>query len=321
MQQGQRTQPGQGVTTGANTRDQSSAQAQNQRTAQSMSGRFSVTADQQARLQQALNSRNVARINPRSINFRINTGVLVPRHIAVVSIATAFPALIDIYPDFRDDSFFVVDDDIVVLDRSRRIVDVVPAGPRARFARGGSTSGDSVAALNLSPEEIRVVQQVLIDHGMLTGEPDGVLGTRTREALITFQRQQGIQATGSIDTNTVAALGVSSKISATQGQPSTVGQGRGEQPPAAQQNEPATTGQTGTQQPSGQTNGQAATQSPPGQTTGQAGTQQPSGQTTGQAAPPAQGNNPPSSNQPSAQPSQNNAPAPSGQPSQNPPSR
>jgi peptidoglycan hydrolase-like protein with peptidoglycan-binding domain len=297
MQQGQRTQPGQGVTTGANTRDQSSAQAQNQRTAQSMSGRFSVTADQQARLQQALNSRNVARINPRSINFRINTGVLVPRHIAVVSIATAFPALIDIYPDFRDDSFFVVDDDIVVLDRSRRIVDVVPAGPRARFARGGSTSGGSVAALNLSPEEIRVVQQVLIDHGMLTGEPDGVLGTRTHEALITFQRQQGIQATGSIDTNTVAALGVSSKISATQGQPSTVGQGRGEQPPAAQQNEPATTGQAGTQQ------------------------QQPSGQTTGQAAPPAQGNNPPSSNQPSAQPSQNNAPAPSGQPSQNPPSR
>ncbi|HEY0849843.1 MAG TPA: peptidoglycan-binding protein [Bradyrhizobium sp.] len=310
MQQGQRTQPGQGVTTGANTRDQSSAQAQDQHTAQSMSGRFSVTTEQQARLQQALNSRNVARINPRSINFRINSGVLVPRHIAVVSIATAFPALIDIYPDFRDDSFFVVDDDIVVLDRSRRIVDVVPAGPRARFARGGSTStsGGSVAALNLSPEEIRVVQQVLIDHGMLTGEPDGVLGTRTREALITFQRQQGIQATGSIDTNTVAALGVSSKISATQGQPSTVGQGQGEQPAAAQQNEPATTGQTGTQQPPGQTNGQAATQPPPDQT-------------TGQAAPPAQGNNPPSSNQPSAQPSQNNAPAPSGQPSQNPPSR
>ena len=43
--------------------------------------------------------------------------------------------------------------------------------------------------------------------------------------------------------------------------------------------------------------------------------------TTGQA--PAQGNNPPSANQPSGQPNQNTAPAPSttGQPAQNPPNR
>ena len=41
------------------------------------------------------------------------------------------------------------------------------------------------------------------------GEPDGKLGPRTRQALIEFQWQQGFQATGQIDTQTDAALGVS----------------------------------------------------------------------------------------------------------------
>jgi hypothetical protein len=294
-----------------------------------MSGRVSVNAQQQTRLQQSvLSSRNVARVNASSINFQVNTGAVVPRNFNVVAVS-AFPALIDVFPAYRDDSFFVVDDDIVIMDRSRRIVDVVPAGPRARFARGGGGGriggggGASIAALNLSPEEIRIVQQVLIDQGLLTGEADGVLGTRTHEALMVFQRQQGIQATGSIDTNTVAALGVSNKISATQNQSSTVGQGQGGQQPAAQQgttgqttgqapaqqNQPATSGQAQQNQPAA--SGQAGTQQPPSsQTTGQAPAQQPQGQTTGQA--PAQGSNQPNANQPSAQPNQNNAPAPSG---------
>ncbi|UWU77869.1 peptidoglycan-binding protein [Bradyrhizobium huanghuaihaiense] len=341
--QGQTTQQNQGATTGT----QATAPAQNQSTTtQTMSGRASVNAQQQTTLQQSvLSSRNVARVNANSINFQVNTGVVVPRNINVVSVS-AFPALINVFPDFRDDSFFVVDDEIVVLDRSRRIVDVVPAGPRTRFSRagsGGGISGGSVAALNLSPEEIRVVQHVLIERGLLTGGADGVLGTRTREALITFQRQQGIQASGSIDTRTVSALGVSDKISATQSQ-TTTGQGQANQQrptqqgttgqntgqanaPAqqnqpttgqAQQNQPATTGQAQPNQPAttGQaqqnqpaTTGQAQQNQPA--TTGQGGTQQPSGQTTGQAAPPAQGNNPPAAHQnmPSGQPDQSNPPA------------
>jgi putative peptidoglycan binding protein len=334
------TAPGQ--TTGANTRDQTNTQTQGQAnapapnqntTAQSMSGRVSVTAQQQTRLQQSvLSSRDVSRVrvNANSINFRINAGVVVPRNYAVLSIS-AYPALYDIYPDYRDDSFFVVDDEIVVLDRSRRIVDVVPAGPRARYARSGggaSSGGASVAALDLSPAEIRIVQQVLIDDGLLRGEADGILGPSTREALITYQRQQGLQVTGSIDTRTVAALGVSNKISATQGQSSTtVGQGRGGQQPSAQQNNAGqTTGQSNApaQQNQQGTTGQAGNQNQPAnQTTGQAGNQRPSDQTTGQA--PAQGGNQPnaSSNPPSGQTNQNNAPASSGtsQPAQNPPSR
>ncbi|MET3907969.1 hypothetical protein ABID59_002310 [Bradyrhizobium sp. S3.3.6] len=324
------SQNAQGTTTGANTQGQTNAQAQTAGGAtQSLSGRVQVNAQQQTQLQQSvLSSRNIerVRVNNNAINFRVDAGVVVPRNISVVSVS-AFPVLIDIYPDYHDDSFFVVDDEIVVTDRSRRIVDVIPAGPRTHYAHRGSSSGgsSSVAALNLSPDEIRVVQRVLIERGMLSGEADGVLGPGTRRALMTFQRQEGFQATGSIDTRTVAALGVSNQISATQGQSTTVGQGgnnqsapqnttgqaTGESNAPAQQNQ--TTGQAPQNQPS--TTGQAQQNQPAN--SGQANTNHPSGQTTGQA--PAQSNsqsNNQSTSQPGANPqteqtNQNNAPPPS----------
>ncbi|MGY3080575.1 hypothetical protein ACVWZZ_006983 [Bradyrhizobium sp. LM6.10] len=333
--QGRSAQQGQGTTTGANTQGQANAQAQpDAGNTQSMSGRVQLNAQQQTRLQQSvLSSRNVerVRVNENSINFRVNAGVVVPRNISVVSISD-YPALIDVYPDYRDDSFFVVNDEIVVTDRGRRIVDVIPAGPRTHYAQHGRSSGGggSVAALDLSPDEIRVVQQVLIERGLLSGKADGILGSDTRSALMTFQRQEGFQTTGSIDSRTVAALGVSNKISATQGQSTSVGQGQtGQSTPQnttgqsnSQTNAPAqqnqTTGQASQNQPS--TTGQAQQNQPT--TSGQAGTRQPSGETTGQA--PAQGNdqstNQPSTNQntQSGQTNQNNAPSPStsGQPSQ-----
>src|SRR5262249_46885234 len=41
-----------------------------------------------------------------------------------------------------------------------------------------------------------------------------VFGTETREALIAFQKREGIEATGSIDTRTVGSLGLQDKIKA-----------------------------------------------------------------------------------------------------------
>jgi peptidoglycan hydrolase-like protein with peptidoglycan-binding domain len=104
---------------------------------------------------------------------------------------------------------------------------------------------------------------VLIEKGFSIGEPDGVLGTRTRQALIAFQRQQGFEASGRIDSRTVTALGLSN-MSGQQGgaaQPSTSGQsGAGAQRPAAGQQDnqgagqPSTSGQgdQGASPPSGQ---------------------------------------------------------------------
>jgi len=282
-------------TTGAATRGQTgtAAQGQTQGQAQGQSGvaaqtqasRTTLSAQQQNTIRQSvLSARNAPRVNVNAIHFAVNSGVVVPSNIRIVSVST-FPVLVDVFPSFRDYSFFVVEDEIVFLDRDRRIVEVVPVGPRARFSRRAA-SGGSFAMLNLSPQEIREVQRVLIERRLLVGEADGVLGSRTREALITFQRQQGIQTSGSVDTRTVAALGLSNRIgqqsgqSATQGQSSTVGQGQSgtQQPSARQQN---TTGQ-GT--------GQANAPMPQNQsTTDQVtrGAKQPSAKqgTTGQAAP------------------------------------
>jgi hypothetical protein len=274
-------------------------------------------------------ARNAPRVNVNSVNFAVNRGVAVPRNINVVSVS-AFPALIDTFPSFRDNSFFIVEDEIVFLDRDRRVADVVPVGPRARFSRnfggsGGSSvgGGGSVAALNLSPAEIREVQLVLIDRGLLTGEADGVLSTRTQEALVSFQRQQGFEASGRIDTRTVASLGLSNKIGQQSGQStsgsqsSTVGQS-----------------QTGSQQnTTGQASGQANAPAPQNQSTtgqaggqGQGGAQQPSAQQqqpaqqNTQAAPQNQSTVGQGGNQPAPNQNQNMQSGQGGQGSSPPPS-
>jgi peptidoglycan hydrolase-like protein with peptidoglycan-binding domain len=262
-----------------------------------------LTAQQQTKLQQSvLHADNAPRVNESSINFQVHSGVAVPSSISAVSVST-YPALIDMFPAYRDDSFFVVEDEIVFLDHDRRIVDVVPAGPRTRFSGGGHGSSGSVAAIDLRPDDIRVVQRVLIERGLLHGEADGILGPETREAITTFQRQQGIQATGSIDARTVSSLGVSAQLSQQANESlgqsqTTTGQGQagiGQ----SQMGRPRSNQQNATGQAPNQTTGQAA--SPPAQqnqptTTGQSTTPNQSN-TTGQAAPHTQSGNKPMENQ------------------------
>jgi len=169
--------------------------------------------------QSVVSASNAPHVNANSINFQVRAGVNVPSNISIVS-ASTYPVLIDTFPAYRDYSFFVVDDEIVFVDRERRVVDVVPAGPRTRFSAhvtgGGSTSssGGSVATVDLPADDMRIVQHVLIERGLLSGEADGILGPQTREALMTYQRQQGIQVSGSIDARTVTSLGVSNRLSA-----------------------------------------------------------------------------------------------------------
>ena len=76
---------------------------------------------------------------------------------------------------------------------------------------GGAQSSNVGDLVDLGPDEIRQVQIVLKEKGLYRGEPDGVLGTATTQALIAFQRREGLQANGRIDTRTVTALGVSNR--------------------------------------------------------------------------------------------------------------
>jgi peptidoglycan hydrolase-like protein with peptidoglycan-binding domain len=59
-----------------------------------------------------------------------------------------------------------------------------------------------------SKDKVKAVQEALKTKGFDPGEPDGVLGPKTSQALRDFQKSQNIQVTGRIDDKTASALGV-----------------------------------------------------------------------------------------------------------------
>ena len=234
------------------------------------SGTVNLTADQRVRVQQTVLARSdLPRVN--NVNFALSVGTVVPASVRIVDVD---PAFVEIFPQFRGHRFFVVRDDIVIIDQSRKIVSVVPVGSSAQGGAQlntghGAAQGGGAAVLNLGSEQIREVQTMLIQKGFDIDEANGVLDQPTIEALIAFQRQQGFEATGQIDNQTVSALGLSN-LSGQQGgaTQSTTGQGgAGMQQPSANQNvgaghqgnqdgkQPSTTGQ----------GGQKMQQSPPNQ--------------------------------------------------------
>jgi len=222
-----------------------------------------LTAEQRTKIQQTvLAGSNVPRVN--NVNFSLAVGTAVPASVRVVEVP---PTLIEIYPDWRGHRYFVVRDEVVIVDRSRKIVAVMPVGSSAR---GGAQLDGGKGALSLSSEQIRQVQIVLIEKGFnIGGEPDGVLGPRTKQALISFQRQQGFAATGQIDSRTVTELGLSNMTGQQGGaaRPSTSGQGGagGQQSPAGQDMGAGQQGKQGAGQPSTTGQGEQGATRPSGQ--------------------------------------------------------
>jgi peptidoglycan hydrolase-like protein with peptidoglycan-binding domain len=189
-------------------------------------GRVTLNTQQRTRIRQTvLAGRNVPRVD--RVNFSLRVGIAVPSHIHLVAVP---PALIAIHPAWRGYRYFVVHDDIVIVDDRREIVSVVSVGSSQAGVGGPVEGGGNAMAMGLSEPEIREVQQVLIARGFYDGEVDGIFGPGTRAALITFQRREGLAVTGRIDTRTVAAMNLSGKITVREGtqtrQRSTVGQGR-----------------------------------------------------------------------------------------------
>jgi len=254
---------GQNQTSGPATKNQTGANIQSQAGAK-------LTTQQQTTIHQSvLSARNVPRVD--HVNFAVHTGAIIPRSVNIVAIST-FPVLIETFPQYRDYSFFVVEDEIVFVDRGHKVVDVVPVGPRTRFSRASSSTA---VAVNLSEPEIREVQLVLVQRGFLHGRVTGVWGPETREALVAFQRKEGFSATGSIDTRTVGELGLSGKVkvqesSSTQGSNSTTTTGQAPSPSTTGQNPPAQNqSTTGQNEGSGQKPSDKQSSGPSQSTTGQ----------------------------------------------------
>jgi peptidoglycan hydrolase-like protein with peptidoglycan-binding domain len=224
-----------------------------------------LSVEQRTKIRQTVLSRSdVPRVD--RVNFSISVGTVVPSHVRIVEVP---PALIEIHPQWRGYSYFVVQEEIVIVDRDHRIVATVPtSGSSAQIDSGQgsvSVSQGGQGSVSFSQEEIRRVQMVLKEKGFEI-EVDGLLGPRTKEALMTFQRREGIQVSGQIDVRTMTALGLS-EMGDRQGreggrQPSTAGQGdsmqqspgdqdrrSGQQGSAreegSQRSKPSTTGQSG----------------------------------------------------------------------------
>ncbi len=67
------------------------------------------------------------------------------------------------------------------------------------------------ASMNLNKQQIRQMQNLLNKQGYDAGQADGVIGTKTRQALRSFQKSQEIAVTGKPNEETLRALGPSTK--------------------------------------------------------------------------------------------------------------
>jgi hypothetical protein len=82
----------------------------------------------------------------------------------------------------------------------------------ANGKRGSEASAGASAAQHVpdaaSERLVRNLQQTLQDKGIDPGPIDGIWGPRTSAALRDFQQNQGLDATGQLNAQTLAALGI-----------------------------------------------------------------------------------------------------------------
>jgi peptidoglycan hydrolase-like protein with peptidoglycan-binding domain len=83
------------------------------------------------------------------------------------------------------------------------------------FAGGGAQHSSTGASAD--PATVRQAQQRLMSEGINPGPVDGRLGQQTREGLKEFQQSRGLEPSGQLDSQTIAALGIDSDSSAAAG--------------------------------------------------------------------------------------------------------
>ena len=79
---------------------------------------------------------------------------------------------------------------------------------RTLVALGVQENGAAPQRADYDPALIRHVQQTLTNRGLHAGPVDGVLGVPAREALKRFQQSENLEATGELNPQTLAALGI-----------------------------------------------------------------------------------------------------------------
>jgi hypothetical protein len=133
-QQGQAQQPGAGQTqTGQNA----------QQNPQSQQGVVSLDAQQNTRVSQAIRQANVRAVS--NVNFSLAVGTAVPTSVQLHALPSA---LVEVVPQYRGYSFFVVEQQAVIVDPgTHEIVAMIPFE--------ASTSGQASAAPSAAPAQSR----------------------------------------------------------------------------------------------------------------------------------------------------------------------
>lgn len=82
------------------------------------------------------------------------------------------------------------------------------AGSQVQTQEKTTSAGASGASVSISTEEIKQIQLALKEQGHDPGPADGILGSKTQQALKSYQQSKGLQATGRLDAETKMQLGL-----------------------------------------------------------------------------------------------------------------
>jgi peptidoglycan hydrolase-like protein with peptidoglycan-binding domain len=96
---------------------------------------------------------------------------------------------------------------------------VVAATSAALISFGAHAGGEQQSSAGASAESatIRQAQERLMSQGFNPGAVDGKLGQQTQQGLKDFQQSRGLEPSGQLDPQTIAALGLDSDSSAAAG--------------------------------------------------------------------------------------------------------
>jgi len=84
----------------------------------------------------------------------------------------------------------------------------------AMMASATAAFAANQASSNQDSSTVKQAQQALNDKGFNVGTADGIVGPKTQAALEKFQQSKGLGGSGTLDSQTLAALGVSGDASA-----------------------------------------------------------------------------------------------------------
>ena len=90
--------------------------------------------------------------------------------------------------------------------RLRRLRKVFLVFGLAVFLAAGTASAAPILAENSHGHDVFKLQRELKRTGYLTDEPDGIFGSRTKNAVLAFQRAERLKETGVVDRETWSRL-------------------------------------------------------------------------------------------------------------------